>query len=625
MRRAIAMRGRAGWRYLGRLWPLVVLGVVGVVIILTSNAPAVYAVAVALGTLGVAIGARVSDLSTVSERAGRMTLRMRDPRTIFWSLGAALHLLLLVRVLTEPTNGYDIALWAAGIAAFGAPFVNLNSLRNLEFRPPLVDAAIVVGLMAACIALHAHDLRDWRYAAIGDDIGFFLRVREILEDGIRQPFTLDGMYGHSPMLNSIYQAFVTWIFGGDGWGWKFSSVLSVAATVPAIYWLGRLFAGRIAGLVAATILVSSHYVMAFTHIGYTHLEALPITAWVTLAFIIGTRMKSAPILFAAGVAAGLSLYVALPARVALPLFVVWVIINRMGPRQLLALWPMALGFTVCATPFLLENRLDTVLVMGLDTISPSSRYGSEIGNPLSRIADNLERNLLVWWWNDHTSHYTSGSLLDVVSGILAVLGIGIAVGKWRRWDKLLIAWLVLTVISTALLSPYEYVPLTRMHANLIPLALLAGVGVSVCLDWIRGYRPYKYVAVGALLMVILALNVWRFQVVTPEAMTHYMPESLAIKAWQSEECGADNDTLFIGRDGHLMDLVLLTYIPEGERPKAVEYDDPLVLPPWPACKIFFRPDEPEAQQRLAILSDVFGKRSTVVSSPSGHTRVEVIR
>ena len=625
LRRAIAMRGRGGWRYLGRLWPLLTLGLVGIVIIFISDAPSIYAVAVALGTLGVAVGVRVSSMSTGSASLRVPIIRIRDPRTIFWSLGAALNLFLLVRVLTGPTNGYDIALWAVGIAAFGAPFVNLDSLRSLEFRPPLIDAAIVVGLMAACIALHAHDLRDWYYAAIGDDIGFFLRVREILEDGIRQPFALDGMYGHSPMLNSVYQAFVTWIFGGDGWGWKFSSVLSVAVTVPAIYWLGRLFAGRIAGLVAAAILLSSHYVMAFTHIGYTHMEALPVTAWALLAFIIGTRTKSAPVLFASGVLAGLALYTALPARVVFPLFIAWVVISRVSLRQLYALWPVALGFTICALPFLAENRLDTFLVMGLDTISPSSRYGSEIGNPLSRIMDNLERNLLVWWWNDHTSHYTSGSLLDAVSGILAVLGIGIAVGKWRQWDKLLIAWLILTMISTALLSPYDYVPLTRMHATVIPLALLAGVGVSECLNWIKGYHRYKYVAVGALLIVILALNVWRFQVATPNALPRYTPESVAIKAWHSDECGSDNDTLFIGRDGHLMDLVLLTYIPEGERPRVIEYEDPLVLPPWPACKIFFRPDDPQARQRLAILSDVFGKQPTVVSNPSGYMSVEVIR
>ena len=74
-----------------------------------------------------------------------------------------------------------------------------------------------------------------------------------------------------------------------------------------------------------------------------------------------------------------------------------------------------------------------------------------------------------------------------------------------------------------------------------------------------------------------------------------------------------------------MDLVLLTYIPEGERPKVVEYEDPLVLPPGPACKIFFRPDDPQAQQRLQVLEDVFSMRSTVVANPSGHTSVEVVR
>ena len=123
----------------------------------------------------------------------------------------------------------------------------------------------------------------------------------------------------------------------------------------------------------------------------------------------------------------------------------------------------------------------------------------------------------------------------------------------------------------------------------------------------------------------MKLVVWRFQVATPNALPHYSLESLAVKAWQSDECGADNDTLFVGRDGHLMALVLLTYIPEGERPKVVEYEDPLVLSPGPSCKIFFRPDDPQAQQRLQVLEDVFSMRSTAVANPSGHTSVEIIR
>ncbi len=616
---------RAAYRHLAGLWPLLALGAVGAAIVFTSDAPSIYAVAVALGTLGVAVGVRISAVSAASGPLGGMTLRLRDPRIVLPIVGSALHLFLLVRVLTEPTNGYDIVLWLAGMAAFGLSFLNLNALRNLRYPFPLVDTAIVAALMLACIALHAHDLRDWYYAAIGDEIGFFLRVRQILEEGIERPFSLQGVYHNSPMLNSIYQASVSWIFGGGAWGWKFSSVLSIAIALPAIYILGYMFAGRIAGIVAAGVLVSSHYVMAFTHIGYTNLDALAITAWAMLAFIVGSKQKSASILFVAGIAAGLALYTALPARAIFPLFAAWVIISRMGLRQLYSLWPIALGFAVCGLPFLIANGLDGILITGQETISPNSRFDSEIGDPFIRIVDNLESNLLVWWWNDHMSHYTSGSLLDAVSGVLAIIGIGVAVGKWRPSDKMLIAWLGVTMIGTAVMSPYSYIPLTRMHSTLIPLALLSGVGVSECLGWIKGYRTYKYVAVAGLLVVILALNVWRFQVTTPNALPHYSLESLAIKAWQSDECGADNDTLFVGRDGHLVDLVLLTYIPEGERPRVVGYEDPLVLPPGPACKIFFRPDDPQAQQRLQILEDVFSMQSTVVANPRGHSYVEVIR
>ena len=624
-RRAIATPGRAACRYLGRLWPLVVLGAASAAIILTSDAPLVHVAVVALGTLGIAIGARFSSLFTVSVSSGRAPIRMRDPRIILWTLGAALHLLLLIRVLTEPTNGYDIALWAAGIASFGASFVSLDTLRDIRFRPPLVDTAIIAALVIACLAIHAHDLRDWRYAAIGDEIGFFMRVRQILEEGIRHPFALNGVYHNSPMLNSVYQASVSWLFGGSAWGWKFSSVLSVALAAPAIYWLACIFAGRIAGIIASGTLIFSHYLMAFTHTGYTHLDALPLTAWAVLAFIIGNNRKSAILLFAAGVIAGLGLYTALPARIILPLFAAWLISGRASLQHLTSLWPVALGFALCALPFIAHNGGDAISIMSVDLISTNTIHGSLISNPSDRLMTNLANNMIAWWWNPHMSHYTSGSLLDMASGLLAILGIGIAVGKWRTSDKFLIAWLAMSMFATAILSPYPFVPITRMHANLLPIALLSGVAFHACVDWIRGYQAYKYLAVAALLALIATLNLWRFHVTTPNALPHYTQESLAVKAWQSDECGRDEDTLFIGRDGHLMDLVLLTYTPEGERPKVVEYEDPLALQPRHACKIFFRPDDLEAQRILQVLAETSAKQPTIVSNPSGHTRVEVMR
>ena len=619
-RRQGVRRAAAVSRHVAKAWPLLLLAAINAGIIFFSNAPAIYSMTVAVGTLGVAIVMRASGATRDSGLLGSVSLPMRDLRTMFWSVGCALHLFLLIRVLTGPTSGCDIALWVAGIAAFGAPLVHGKALKGLTFRPPVVDAAMVAALMLVGVALHSHDLRNWYYAAIGDEIGFYLRVREILEEGIRQPFALQGVYHNNPMLNSVYQASVSWLFGGSAWGWKFSSVVSVAVTVPAVYGIGSIVGGRTAGIAAAGILVSSHYLMAFTHTGYNHLDATPVTAWAALAFMTGTRKDNAPILFASGVIAGLALYTTLSARVAFPLFIVWIVASRMPWRRLTSLWPTALGVGVCTLPFLAQNGLGALSVMGLDTISPNSIYATEIGIPLSRIADNLSRNPLAWWWNDHMSHYTSGSLLDRASGILAITGIGAAVGRWRAGDKMLLAWLAMTMIAAGMLSPYPYVPITRMHSNILPLALLSGVGVSVCWGWVKGYRAYKYVGLGALLLTIVALNVWRFQVTTPNALHHYPPESLAIRAWQSDECGRDDDTLFVGRDGHLMDLVLLTYIPEGERPKVVGYEDPLALEPRPACLIFFRPEDPEARQTLDILSDA----PLVVANPRGYSRVEVI-
>ena len=616
IRRAVAASS-----HIADLWPVFLLSAINAGIIFTSNAPPLFSMAVALGTLGVAIFVRASRVGTDSGRLGDMPLPLRDPRTVFWSMGCALHLFLLMRVLTGPTGGYDIVLWIAGMVAFGAPFVNRKTLKGVRFRPLSIDTAMVVTLMLVGVALHSHDLRHWYYAAIGDELGFFLRIREILEDGIRQPFVLGGVYHHNPMLNSVYQAAISWIFAGSAWGWKFSSVVSLALTVPAVYGIGSLVGGRIAGIVAAGILVSSHYGMAFTHTGYPHLDAMPVTAWAVWAFITGVRRNNAAIVFASGIIAGLALYTTLSARVVFPLFAAWIILDRVPWRSWTSLWPAALGVAVSTLPFLAENGLGAVSVMGLDTISSNSIYTTEIGDPLSRIADNLSRNLLAWWWNDYVSHYTSGSLLDHLSGILAIIGIGVAIGRWRAGDKMLLAWLVMTSIAAGVFSPYPHVPITRMHSSIMPLALLSGVGVSVCCDWIKGYHAYKYVGVGILLLMIVALNVWRFQVTTPDALHHYSLESLAIKAWQADECGRDDDTLFVGRDGHLMELVLFTYVPEGKRPKVVAYEDPLVLEPRHACKIFFRPEEPEAQQLLAMLPP----EPIVVANPSSLSYVTVVK
>ena len=609
---------------LRRIWPLIALAVVSLALIFASDAPVIYPLALALGALGVAIGIRLPTASpNPASPLERFSARTRDIPTILRVGGVALNLLLIVRVLTGPTTGYDLLLWTAGIVIFAASFIDLKNVKNIRLpRFPHTDIAIVAAIFLLCIFIYAHDLRDWYYAFIGDEYAFFHRIQQIIGEGIRDPFSLRGAYHNTPTLNIIYQAFTTWIFGGGAWGWKFASVFSVALAVPAVYWLGHIFGGRVAATVSAAVFASSHYLMAITHTGYAHSDVMSVTAWALLTFIIGIRRNDPLTLFAAGFLAGLGLYVFLPARVILPLFVVWLVVNRTPFRRLPDLWPVAFGFALTALPFVAFNGFEALSVMGLDLVaSPNTIFREEVGDPVSRIISNLSRNLLAFWWNPTASHYTSGSLLDIVSGSLAILGIGVAVGKWRRTDKMLIVWFLITLFATAALSPHDRVPITRMYVNLLPLALICGVGLSVSMDWIKDHETRKLIALAAILTLILFLNIWRFQVETPTRIYHYSLESLAIKAWHSEECARSDDTLFIGSDTHPMDIVLAAYVSQVDPPAIALYDDPIVFEPRDACKIFYRPQHEEAQRIIESLA----QPTIVFANPTGASYVEVIR
>ncbi len=596
-------------------------GALNIALTFFSGAPLlpILSVAVCAGAVGFGAVVLRERLSVEAEaRAGGADARFAP---LCWSGALIVYLALAARILAGRETGVDIALWSLGMLLVALPLLRDVDIRlRLPDRELWTDCLIVGGLMALAVVLHAHDLRDWYYAAIGDEIGFYLRIREIIEYGISDPFTVQGVYYNSSMLNSVYQAAFSWIFGGgSAWGWKFSSVMSVALTLPPIYMLGLRFSGRTAGVMAAVIVLSSHYLMAFSHTGYTHLDALPVIAWVVLAFAAAIRRERARLLLVAGLLAGLALYTALPARVVFPLFLFWAALKLRTPERLLSLWPAAAGFAACAAPYLLDNGMESILVMGRDTMSPYSIYHSEIGDPVSRLAGNL-RNLALWWHNpDWMRHYISGSLLDRVSGVMVLVGIGTALIRWRSADKMLVFWLLATMVPTALLSPYPQPPITRMHATMLPMALLSGVMVGSGMRVLGAGGTLRWAMVCVIAFGVTGLNQFRFQYVTPNATEIYMPETLAVRAWRSEECGLRPDTQFIGPHGHLMDLVLMTYMPTGDRPAVTEsYDDPRVLEDSGGCKIFFRPDDEGARVALSRLS----ARTETYENPRGTVRVK---
>ena len=256
------------------------------------------------------------------------------------------------------------------------------------------------------------------------------------------------MYGAHPVLGTIFQAGVMAVFGRNHFGWVFSSVLSAALAIPAVYLIGRALAGRGVGLIAAALFASSHYIFAFSHIGYNNMMAPTPIAWSIAFFALALRRPQPWLLYASGLAAGLGFYTFYSARATMPILALFILVQYgwrgcLTPRglrdRLLELWPLLLGFVLAAGPIFARQRhgrhhAHVQRGAGRLRLRHHRTAGPEDHVQLLAERAGLLRQLAV-------GPLHLGSLLDPVTAVLAALGIGLAIRWWSRpLCKLLLIW-----------------------------------------------------------------------------------------------------------------------------------------------------------------------------------------
>lgn len=545
-----------------------------------------------LGLAALALGAILFALGSLRRRAGdpddKLSLApVATPRHVFRGIvpaisggvGLLLALALLARLLGGSEAGGDLLLWAAALVALGVAFArHLPMPRRDDLRRIAPDVVAVVALVVVFIALNVHDLGDAYYSAIGDEYAFYVDARGILEHGVERPFSQAGVYGKHPVLGSAYQALVMAVLGGDNAAWRMASVLSIALAVPAVYIVGLSLHGRGVAIVAVVLLVASHYLLAYAHTGYNNVHALAPAAWAVALFVLGARRGDPLLLYAAGVVGGLGFYTYFSARAALPIIVLFALTMRPWPRGIVSLWPMAVGSVLAIGPMLVVSRWDVVSRMLAE--APGG-YASAVSGPAGeRIVANLSKNLAAFNHNPDIFHYVSGPLLDPVTAVLAVLGVGLAVARLTdpRY-RLPLVWLAVAMVASGVLSPYPQVAISRLSFAVPPLALLAGlatVRLWTSVPVPRGTAVRRWAGVGlvaVLAVAVLGLNARQFWVETPGVFP-LTSEAVAIGAMRSGACGDDPSmVVFVGRQtAPLLRPALASYDPNGPQPRLVDHN-----------------------------------------------------
>ena len=503
-------------------------------------------------------------------------------RKVWFGIGLASSAFLTLRLLGGSISGNDIWLWVIGILGisivFAPPWARIivgcrKMLRSIRF----IDFLIVGILISLFSIIHIPTLTDWYYSAIGDEYIFYELGSQFTKEGITAPFSQLGIYDYHPRLGILMKSSVMNIVGNDHFGWKFSSVVMFCLTIPGVYVAGTLIGGRVAGAVAAVILGFSHYLAGFTHIGYDHIDSLLPAIWSVVLFLLASKTKNPLLYFIAGVATGLCIYTNIVARVIFPAVVITAgLLHILKPQAKIGGWavPWLLGCVVAVFPIFLIDGY-ALIDQTLGRVIGGQGEVSDL-TMVERLLRNVHLNLYAFNFNEKTTHYVSGSLLDPVSAILAVAATAFAVGRFRDDASLfLVVWVVLAFVATGGISPYDWhTAVTRLFPMMLPLSLLIGLFVSN-VYWpiklrivnhsgaqIVNPRFFSVIGIAVISVLIWQMNYQRVVFDTPSVFQN-SPASVSIGAMRSDHCASFElrQIAFVSRDVHLIRRILDSYDP----------------------------------------------------------------
>lgn len=366
------------------------------------------------------------------------------------------------------------------------------------------------------------------YSAVGDEYIFFNLARSIVLGekklslfkipGHLSVLDLEGIYGFTPAANSIFQALVMKIFGLNHWGWIASSIVAVILSMIFLFLFSKELFGQKGAICTLLFYACSHYLWAFTHLGYSHIQGIYILFASLYVFIKGLRKQNYPLLFGAGLISGFCFYGSHFSMISPLLIFMYFIFSGKFLKKIKGVLIYLVGFLTIFIPCVLINyRVFSDPVMGRSLLG-----STEIpdGRRFIYFWKNIGISFLAFFKNNRTSHFVSGSLIDPISGLFLAIGLLTIIWFWREY-KFIIVKFILLLVMVGGLSQYPYVAITRLYFLLPTVSLIAALGYLSFEKMLLSLKLPKLALFSITVIIFLAvfiLNYYRFYYQTPKKM-----------------------------------------------------------------------------------------------------------
>lgn len=347
------------------------------------------------------------------------------------------------------------------------------------------------GLLALIITVISlllyRDIYNPLYSFVGDEYAFFEKAKEIATSDLLHLNMLSqqGVYGYHPVLDSVFQGIIMKIFGTNLLGWKASNIIVVDISIILLFIISMLlFNNKLIALVSATFFGFSHYLLAFAHIGYNNLNALPPFLLSVVFLVRYLKYSKNSDSFLCGLFSGLCFYTFYSARLILFLTLPLILSSKLK-----GIFLYSLGFSILFIPFLLANGIDTI-------------FTQTLSYPYSLDFSKLTYFLLGLFNERYVTphHFVTGPLLNLILSIFLLVGlIAVLISLRAKMKFLLLMWFLLISVFIVMSFYKLEVPITRLHIVLPSISLIGAYGM------VRSVRKVYIVSLLVFLYIISEL------------------------------------------------------------------------------------------------------------------------
>ena len=300
--------------------------------------------------------------------------------------------------------------------------------------------------------------------------------------------------GHNPSLYFYLMAALLHTGGKTIAAVRLTSVIFGLVAVIGVYWVGRRAGGALLGLIAATLLATSHWAINFSRLGMPDVAA-PAMLGLGLGALCTAMSRPRAFWFSlSGVLLGFALLTYQGAFATALVAIVVVAVRLLSDRKFrLASWPgvllLPLGLVVGAAPLLIASGLDPAYaVFRVQKVSLLKEY-PDAAHFFPALGTNIRRHLLMFTvaGDSNGRHNLSvGPMLDIVTGACALLGLGIALRRIVHWFyQLLLLWFLAAMAGGVLSLAFEAPQAARSIGAIAPICLMAALPLVVLAHWVR--------------------------------------------------------------------------------------------------------------------------------------------